>query len=84
MCDSDPECQSGSESHGIFHNLIRDSDPECQSWSESHIRFYKSDVWFGFRMWPMKINREKVSKTTIKNNNWYDICKNILRDFSNV
>ena len=32
----------------------------------------------------MKINREKVSKITIKNNNWYDICKNILRDFSNV
>ena len=30
------------------------------------------------------IPREKVSKITIKNNNWYDICKNILRDFSNV
>jgi len=32
----------------------------------------------------LKINREKVSEITIKNNNWYDICKNILRDFSNV
>lgn len=30
----------------------------------------------------LKINREAVSKITIKNNNWYDICKNILLDFN--
>ena len=30
----------------------------------------------------MKINRKNVTKTTIKNNNWYDISYNILKDFN--